>query len=222
MIDRVKFLLLVLASLLLIGACNKSEPPTLMKANTPFATDEERDHHIAHMRTHHMHALKHKRDETMYQGIRTEDHSLKACINCHVPESYNGKVLRHTDPEHFCSTCHNYVAEKLNCFECHVDHPVKETESLESPQAASKNALVTSQSNTPSVKNLSKLSRQELIDLAFTYSKSKEMESKTLKSGGVSFKDPEVKVKVNSDSDSDSDSTTHSNDTSAKSEVESE
>lgn len=214
MIDRVKFLLLVLASLLLIGACNNSEPPTLMKANTPFATDEERDHHIEHMRTHHMHALKHKRDETMYQGIRTEDHSLKACINCHVPKSYNGKVLRHTDPEHFCSTCHNYVAEKLNCFECHVDHPVKEADSLESPQTASKNNSVTSQSNTPSVNNLSKLSRQELIDLAFTYSKSKEMESKTLKSGGVSFQDPEI--------NSNSDSKTHNNDASVKSEVESE
>jgi len=119
------FYLVAMSGLILslLVACN-SEPPKPMKAVKQFDTVEKRDEHIAFMRKNHMDALKHKRDETMYLGIRTEEHSIKACINCHVPEKYNGKVLRHSDPEHFCSTCHTYVAAQLDCFECHADHPV--------------------------------------------------------------------------------------------------
>jgi len=107
-----------------LNACDSnSEPPKLMKAVKQFESDEIRDGHIKNMRKNHMDELLHKRDETVIKGIRTKEHSLKACINCHVPEEYNGKVLRSTDPEHFCSTCHNYVAQKLDCFQCHVDHP---------------------------------------------------------------------------------------------------
>lgn len=111
-----------------LSACDNKQPE-LMKAVKQFESDEIRDQHVAYMRTNHMDALLHKRDETLYQGIRTKKYSLKACINCHVPEKYNGKVLRHTDPEHFCSSCHGYVAAQLDCFECHVDHPVSENKS---------------------------------------------------------------------------------------------
>ncbi len=112
-------------SLLGLSACD-SEPPALMKASKQFESDEVRDKHVAHMRKNHMDELMHKRDETVYNGIRTKKYSLNACINCHVPEQHNGEVLRHTNPEHFCSTCHSYVAAKLDCFQCHVDHPVKQ------------------------------------------------------------------------------------------------
>ena len=95
-----------------------------MKAVKQFSSDEIRDAHVKNMRKNHMDELIHKRDETMYKGIRTEMHSLKACINCHVPEKYNGEILRHTNPKHFCSTCHGYVAQEIDCFQCHVDHPV--------------------------------------------------------------------------------------------------
>ena len=108
-----------------LSACdnNNGQPPKLMKAVKQFKSDEIRDGHIKNMRKNHMDELLHKRDETVIKGIRTEKHSLKACINCHVPEQYEGKVLRHTNPKHFCSTCHGYVAQKLDCFQCHVDHP---------------------------------------------------------------------------------------------------
>ena len=106
-----------------LSACDNSKPPELMKAVKQFESDKVRDGHIKHMRKDHMNELRHKRDETVIKGIRTKNHSLKACINCHVPEEHNGKVLRHTDPEHFCSTCHTYVAAQLDCFQCHVDHP---------------------------------------------------------------------------------------------------
>lgn len=106
-----------------LSGCD-SEPPKLMKAVKQFSSDEIRDAHVIDMRKNHMNELLHKRDETLYKGIRTEMHSLKACINCHVPEKHNGEILRHTNPEHFCSTCHGYVAQELDCFQCHVDHPV--------------------------------------------------------------------------------------------------
>jgi len=120
-------------SLLGLSACD-SEPPALMKASKQFDSDEIRDKHVAHMRKNHMDELMHKRDETVYNGIRTKKYSLNACINCHVPEQHNGEVLRHTNPEHFCSTCHGYVAAKLDCFQCHVDHPVRQQTTAESNQ----------------------------------------------------------------------------------------
>ena len=118
---------LILSSLILalgtgLSACD-SKPPELMKAVKQFESDEIRDAHVKNMRINHMDELLHKRDETMIKGIRTKKHSLKACINCHVPEQYNGKALKHTDPKHFCSTCHGYVAQQLDCFQCHADRP---------------------------------------------------------------------------------------------------
>lgn len=183
------FSFLLLIPLLVLTACD-SEPPVLMKATKQFESEEKRQQHIDYMRTHHMHALKHKRDETMYNGIRTEKHSLNACIDCHVPSSHNGKVLRHTDQEHFCTTCHTYVAQKLNCFECHVDHPVETKTSVSIDKQIM--PVIDSVADVQSIpvsevlagKDLSKLSKQELIDLAFTYTK-----DKPTKSGGVSFND---------------------------------
>lgn len=133
----------ILTSMMLVlgaglSACD-SKPPELMKAVKQFKSDEIRDGHIKNMRKNHMDELLHKRDETMIKGIRTEKHSLKACINCHVPEQHNGKVLRHTDPEHFCSTCHGYVAQQLDCFQCHVDHPNNNQVSKVAPNDATHN-----------------------------------------------------------------------------------
>lgn len=126
---RLSTVVLALLMLVAFGAglagCD-SEPPGLMKAVKQFKTDKELEDHMSHIRKDHMDLLKHKRDRTMHLGIRTETNSLKACINCHVPEQHNGKILRHSDPEHFCATCHNYVAADPDCFQCHVDHPVKQ------------------------------------------------------------------------------------------------
>ncbi len=126
-------LLMVVISIGGLTACDSQQPPELMKAVKQFDTDKELQDHLSHIRVDHMERLLHKRDETVYKGIRTKNDSLKACINCHVPEQHNGKVLRHTDPEHFCSTCHNYVATQLNCFQCHVDHPNKGNQVAEAP-----------------------------------------------------------------------------------------
>ena len=80
---------------------------------------------IADMRANHMKYLLHKRDETMHKGIRTEQHSLVECINCHVTPGKDGKIARITDEKHFCASCHVSASVKLDCFECHADRPVE-------------------------------------------------------------------------------------------------
>ncbi|MCK5901832.1 MAG: hypothetical protein KAG28_01675 [Cocleimonas sp.] len=114
----------ILISLLGISGC-QSKPLEIAKATKGFDTQEQLDAHVKNIRKDHMDRLMHKRDQTMHKGIRTPENSLKACINCHVPEPTESKVVRYTDPEHFCATCHNYVSVQLDCFQCHTDHPDK-------------------------------------------------------------------------------------------------
>jgi hypothetical protein len=128
----VSMLLFVVTAL---SACN-SQPPKLMEAVKQFDTEKELQEHLSHIRKDHMDLLRHKRDETMIRGIRTKENSLRGCIDCHVPAQHNGKVLRHEDPEHFCATCHNYVAADPDCFQCHVDHPVSESSSASNESSA--------------------------------------------------------------------------------------
>jgi hypothetical protein len=81
---------------------------------------------VPEMRRNHMKYILHHRDLTMHEGIRTKKFSLKECINCHnAPSPKDGKVASIEDKnhDHFCSTCHNYAAVKIDCFECHSDKP---------------------------------------------------------------------------------------------------
>ncbi len=70
----------------------------------------------AFMRRNHMKLLKHQRVDTLRDGIRTGKHSLKACIDCHANKDTGSVAATETN---FCQTCHNYVAVKIDCFECH-------------------------------------------------------------------------------------------------------
>ena len=78
---------------------------------------------ISTMRKNHMQFLKHKRDETLREGVRTKTHSLVECIDCHVTPDKNGKFARIGEDGHFCSSCHNYAAVNPDCFDCHSDLP---------------------------------------------------------------------------------------------------
>lgn len=75
------------------------------------------------MRRHHMDLLKHQRDDTMHEGIRTKRYSLKECIACHVGKDENGEKVSIHSREHFCNACHEYAAVTLDCFECHASQP---------------------------------------------------------------------------------------------------
>jgi hypothetical protein len=74
----------------------------------------------AYMRRNHMELLKHQRDRTVREGIRTTQHSLANCVTCHA-----GKETRRVtgSKDAFCEGCHSYAGVRLDCFECHSDRP---------------------------------------------------------------------------------------------------
>lgn len=74
------------------------------------------------MRKNHMKVLNHQRDETMHDGIRTKQHSLKNCIECHATPDASGQrtVL---GKDNFCQSCHSYAAVQIDCFQCHSSKP---------------------------------------------------------------------------------------------------
>jgi hypothetical protein len=73
------------------------------------------------MLRNHMELLKHQRDRTVREGVRTTQHSLANCVACHASRE-TGRVTGSKDA--FCEGCHRYVAVKLDCFECHADRPL--------------------------------------------------------------------------------------------------
>lgn len=74
----------------------------------------------AFMRRNHMKLLMHQRDDTLRRGIRTDKYSLKACIACHASQTSQSV---NAEPGNFCQSCHNYVAVKIDCFQCHANQP---------------------------------------------------------------------------------------------------
>ena len=87
------------------------------------------------MLRNHMELLKHHRDQTVREGIRTTQHSLANCVNCHAsPET--GRVTGSKDA--FCEGCHRYAAVKLDCFECHADRPAATASAAASPPGGPK------------------------------------------------------------------------------------
>jgi hypothetical protein len=75
------------------------------------------------MRRNHMTVLQHDHDETRVKDIRSEGYSLKECLACHAVTRPDGmpdaKPVTADSPEHFCRSCHDYAAVKIDCFECH-------------------------------------------------------------------------------------------------------
>ena len=76
------------------------------------------------MRANHFETVLHQRDKTVLEGIRTKNHSLKNCIECHITPNANGEYARYSNSEeHFCANCHSYAAVSIDCFDCHADRP---------------------------------------------------------------------------------------------------
>ena len=73
----------------------------------------------ATMRRGHPDMLRHQRDRTMREGIRTRAHSLKGCVECHA-SAKTGSVL---GEQGFCQSCHDYASVKPDCFGCHASKP---------------------------------------------------------------------------------------------------
>ena len=78
---------------------------------------------IDFMRRNHMDLLKHQRDETVFNGVRTRRHSLKECVSCHVVAGPGNVPVSASSPKHFCRSCHDYAAVNVDCFQCHASRP---------------------------------------------------------------------------------------------------
>jgi hypothetical protein len=63
------------------------------------------------------------RRNTVINGVRTEQHSLKECINCHVVNGPDSVPVTVSSPQHFCRSCHDYAAVSVDCFQCHASRP---------------------------------------------------------------------------------------------------
>ena len=74
------------------------------------------------IRRNHMELLKHHRDRTVREGVRTTQHSLANCVSCHASKE-TGRVTGSKDA--FCESCHRFAAVKLDCFECHSDRAAR-------------------------------------------------------------------------------------------------
>jgi hypothetical protein len=86
-----------------------------------------------------MELLKHQRDATTHQGIRTRKHSLNGCIECHASRKTNSVA---GSDQNFCQSCHSYAAVKLDCFECHASKPKAPLERATEKQAGFAQLLV--------------------------------------------------------------------------------
>jgi predicted CXXCH cytochrome family protein len=75
------------------------------------------------MRRNHMNLLMHQRDETMQEGIRNKQHSLKECLSCHAVPGPDNVPVTVSSPQHFCRSCHDYASVKIDCFQCHASRP---------------------------------------------------------------------------------------------------
>ena len=119
---------LVMAGLLLVlpFSINADEQvgPVVPKAKAKATAEYGCVAPVSEMRKNHMKELVHKRDETLREGVRTKQYSLAECINCHVTkDEKTGAMPSFGDDKHFCSSCHNYAAVKVDCFQCHNDKP---------------------------------------------------------------------------------------------------
>jgi len=76
------------------------------------------------MLRNHMELLKHHRDRTVREGVRTTQHSLANCVACHASPK-TGRVTGSAGA--FCESCHRYAAVSIDCFECHADRPPAKT-----------------------------------------------------------------------------------------------
>jgi hypothetical protein len=98
------------------------------------------------MRRNHMDYLKHHRDETLREGIRTKQYSLRECIACHVAP-VEASAGTEQSQGHFCMNCHIYTGIKPDCFQCHATKPEAGAVALPPADASALRSLQTHNSS---------------------------------------------------------------------------
>jgi mono/diheme cytochrome c family protein len=114
--------LVIVPALALLPASGRASEPTWL----PKPARGQGEQCVAEtewMRRNHMTVLMHQRDDTVHDGIRTKRFSLKGCIDCHSVNGADAKPVSIKSPQHFCRTCHDYAAVRVDCFECHASRP---------------------------------------------------------------------------------------------------
>ena len=71
------------------------------------------------MRRNHMTLLQHEHGEPRSKDTPSEGYTVKECVDCHAVMGPKGRPVTADSPDHFCRTCHDYVAVKIDCFDCH-------------------------------------------------------------------------------------------------------
>jgi hypothetical protein len=115
-------LLVLLPGIAGLAMAGDSLLPSIPEAQQRFSEAQGCVEPTDDMRKNHMEYILHQRDATVHEGIRTKQHSLVECINCHVSDAPDAP--RVSSEEHFCSSCHSYAAVRIDCFQCHADRPV--------------------------------------------------------------------------------------------------
>jgi len=115
-----KLLVSVLMMAALLGAPVMAEG---LLPNIPTALGEPHPEGNEFWRVNHPAILSHDRDLTVQDGIREIDGSIKTCVACHAVEGPDAAPVTVASPEHACRTCHEYVAVKVDCFQCHNSRP---------------------------------------------------------------------------------------------------
>ncbi len=95
------------------------------------------------MRRYHMVMLKRQRDETVHEGVRGGDFSIRSCVNCHAVNGPDGQPVGYDNPKHFCRSCHSYASVSIDCFECHASKPSPPEKAAEAPPAVDDHDLAT-------------------------------------------------------------------------------
>ncbi len=120
---KLKLLLAGLCLTLPLSLFAAGDLPVVPKAKTKATAEYGCVNPIDDMRRNHMDYLLHQRDDTMHRGIRTTKYSLAKCVECHISADDEGNYAEFGESEHFCSSCHNYAAVTIDCFQCHNDKP---------------------------------------------------------------------------------------------------
>jgi len=98
--------------------------PNPPKAKENFSAEQPCVEPIDIIRRKHGIFLKHSRDDIVHHGMRTTQHSLVTCINCHVVPNAEGNYPSIKEgSKHFCRSCHTYAAVTIDCFQCHASKP---------------------------------------------------------------------------------------------------
>ena len=114
-----------LACVLLVGALAAGSAQAGWRDGNSKAATEAQScvRERSEMRRNHFELIKHDRDITVHQGVRTVDGSLAGCVSCHANKDDQGKHIPVNASGQFCAGCHQYTGVSFDCFTCHATTP---------------------------------------------------------------------------------------------------